>query len=443
MAAWDMSRLNAWVRAQLQSEFRRNALWYTGLTGFQRVAALVQTILIARALGITEYGIYGLLFGTIGLIASTAGLQMGLTATVFVARYKKDAQAKAAAVITVVSRFGWIIAVMALLLAMPFTSEISEFLLQSNSYRLAVLLGAVFVGISIVSGIQDGVAQGFEMFGPVARVNAATALLVLLCVLPAANFLGLSGVLLAILGGVVLKLALLNGMIRRKRTDLSIPEQGAGVSFRALVSTFAMPSMLVSLGLGGATWFGMFMLSRQGSGFDGVAIVNAGLQWRGPVLLFLSAIGTVAVPRFSRLHAVGDGQQSYQLRQRLALLSFVIAATVGLAVIAGAGIILGFYGSEFSDGRLSFSLIILSTIPMVVVNVYMQELVGAGLMWRQLWLHIPFLLVLTVSFVVLVPQHGELGYAIALLVAANVFLAHVFVADAVDSRSRKKVRVAK
>ena len=438
-----MMRLNAWVRAQFQSEFRRNALWYTGLTGFQRVAAMIQTILIARALGITEYGIYGLLFGTIGLIASTAGLQMGLTATVFVARYKQDARAKAAAVITVVSRFGWIIAAMVLLLAMPFTSEISNFLLQSSSYRLAVLLGAVFVGTSIVSGIQDGIAQGFEMFGSVARVNAAAALLVLFCLLPAANNLGLSGVLLIILGGSVLKVAVLNGMIRRKRTELSIPKQGSGVSFRVLVSTFALPSMLVSLGLGGVTWLGMFMLSRQGSGFDGVAIANAGLQWRGPILLFLSAISTVAVPRFSRLHAAGDGGQSSQLRQRLALLSFVVAAAVGLAVIAGSGVILGFYGSDFSGGRASFSLIILSTVPMVVANVYMQALVGAGLMWRQLWLHIPFLIVLAASFVLLVPQYGELGYAIALLVAAIVLLAHVFVADAVDSRSRKKVRVAK
>ncbi len=438
-----MSRLSAWVQAQFQSEFRRNALWYTGLTGFQRVAAMVQTILIARALGITEYGVYGLLFGTIGLIASTAGLQMGLTATVFVARYKQNAQAKAAAVITVVSRFGWIVAAAALLLALPFTEEISEFLLGSSSYRLAVLLGTAFVGASIVSGIQDGVAQGFEMFGPVARVNAASALLVLISILPAAHFLGLTGVLLVTLGGVVLKFAVLNGMIRRKRLDLSIPKEGSGVSFRALVSAFALPSMLVSLGLGAVTWYGMFMLSRQGSGFEGVAIVNAGLQWRGPVLLFLSAISTVAVPRFSRLHAAGDGQQSFHLRQRLALLSFVIATAVGLVVIAGGGVILGFYGSGFSGGRMAFNLIVLSTIPMVVANVYMQALVGAGRMWRQLWLHCPFILVMGVCFILLVPRYKDLGYSIALLAAAVVFLIHVLVAEAIDSRSWKENKVSK
>ena len=70
------------------SDFGRNAIWFTGLSAFERVFAVTQTVLIARALGITEYGVYGLLFGTIGFVASVVGLQMGLTATVFVARYR-------------------------------------------------------------------------------------------------------------------------------------------------------------------------------------------------------------------------------------------------------------------------------------------------------------------------------------------------------------------
>ncbi|MEJ5207446.1 MAG: oligosaccharide flippase family protein [Burkholderiaceae bacterium] len=429
-----MRRLSSWVRGQLKSEFRRNAAWYTGLTGFQRIAAMVQTILIARALGITEYGVYGLLFGTIGLVASTAGLQMGLTATVFVARYKQDAQAKVAAVISVVSRFGWMVAGAILLLTIPFTENISEYLLQSSSYQLAVLLGAVFVGASIVSGIQNGVAQGLELFGPIAKVNAATALLVLFSIVPAGGHFGLTGVLLVTLGGVVLKFALLNGVIRRKRSDLSVPKRGEGVSFSTLVSSFALPGMLVSLVVGGVTWFGMFILSRQDSGFEGVAVVNAALQWRGPVLLFLSAISAVAIPRFSRLHATGDGQQSHQLRRRLALLNFAIATTVGLAVIAGGGTILGLYGQEFSGGRMAFSLIVLSTIPMVVANVYMQELVGAGRMWRQLWMHGPFLTILFVSLLLLVPMYGAFGYALSTFFGALAFFVHVVTKGNVSER---------
>ena len=66
----------------------KNMSWLTLVSGVERVAAVLQTVLVARALGITDYGVYGLIFGTIGLAASITGLQLGLTATVFVARYR-------------------------------------------------------------------------------------------------------------------------------------------------------------------------------------------------------------------------------------------------------------------------------------------------------------------------------------------------------------------
>src|SRR5688572_28811509 len=93
-----------------RNTFDLNALWFTALSGSERVIALVQTVLISNALGITEYGVYGLLISTIGTAASVVALQMGLTATVFVARYRETDKAKAAGVIAVVDRFGWIVA---------------------------------------------------------------------------------------------------------------------------------------------------------------------------------------------------------------------------------------------------------------------------------------------------------------------------------------------
>jgi O-antigen/teichoic acid export membrane protein len=397
---------------------------------------MIQTILIARALGITEYGVYGLLFGTIGLVASTAGLQMGLTATVFVARYKQSEQAMAASVIAVVSRFGWLVASIILLVSVPFSSEISEYLLRSPVYRVSVVIGAVFIGLSIVSGIQDGIAQGFEEFEAVAKINAASSIIVLIGILPAAKFFGLMGVLLVILMGCFIKLIVLGRVISGARSFHAIPDRGDGVSFFSLVSNFALPSMLVSLGLGGVTWIGMFMLSRRASGFDGVAIVNTGLQWRGPVLLFLSAVNAVAIPKFSRLHAEGDAAGSASLRKRLVVANFCVAVAVGLLVVLGSGIIMSIYGKEFIGGRLAFNLIILSTIPMVVANVYMQELVGSGLMWRQLLLNIPLFIVMILCFIFLVPWLNVTGYAISLLAGSVVFLLSVLIAEVYFERKR-------
>ena len=413
----------------LGTELRRNAFWFTALTGFQRIFSMVQTILIARALGITEYGVYGLLFGTIGFVASVMGLQMGLTATVFIARYREYEKEKASAVIQICSRFGWMVSIGLLIVAVPFVSSIGIYLLSSSGYEFAVLLALIFIVISIVSGIQDGIAQGFEQFAILAKVNVVSALLVLAVITPAASGFGLNGVLLTILIGVVLKFIVLQWEIQRIRKKDAIPRVGSGVSFGNLIGQFALPSMLVSLGLGAVTWLGMFMLSRQAAGFNGVAIANTGLQWRGPVLLLTSAIGTVAIPAFSRLSGAGDVKTSLRLRRKLALLSMLVSGSVGFIVMVASGLIMSVYGKEFLSGRVAFSLIVLSSVPMVIANVYMQELVGKGEMWRQLWLHIPFLLIMALSFFLLIPHYFTVGYAVSLMVGGIVLLISVVVSD--------------
>ena len=434
-----VGRIRLGIQSVTRSDFSRNAFWFTSLSGFERVMAVAQTVLISRAFGITEYGVYGLLFGTIGFVASVAGFQMGLTATVFVSRYRATEKAKAAAVISVVGRFAWISAATFVAVAVPFSRGIAELLVGSSQYQVAVMLGIVFVGATILSGVQDGVAQGFEIFSVMAKLKIAVAALVLASIYPAATNFGLNGVLFAILGGLVLKCVILQRAIRYRRVDAGIPDSGAGVSFRSLIGNFALPSMAVSLLLGLVTWLGMLLLSRQQGGFDAVAIVSTGLQWRGPVLLLATSLGGVAVPAFSRLSASGDASGSRRLRRVLSLVNFSIAAAAAVVVIAFSGVIMKLYGEGFATGRVAFCLIVLSTVPTVVANVYVQELVGAARMWRQLWLHCPFLIALTISLALLVPRYHSMGYAASLLIGASVLLGQLVLADVVMSR-RGRVR---
>jgi len=297
-----------------------------------------------------------------------------------------------------------------------------------------VLLGALFVGLNILSGVQDGVAQGFEIVGTLARLKVAVSLGVLLVVAPAAWTYGLTGVVAALLTGVVVKYLLLHRAVQRCRREQGVPDRGDGLSFRRLLGSFAVPSMAVSLLGGFVTWLGMFLLSKQSGGFDQVAIASTGLQWRGPVLWLAASLGGVAVPAFGRLSASGDRNGARRLRRRLSMVSLVMAALVTAGMIAGSGVIMQVYGSEFVQGRLAFCLIGASTIPTVVANVYLHELVGAARMWRQLWLHGPSTVALCVAFVWLVPEYQAAGYAAALLLGSLVLLVQVVVADALLDR---------
>lgn len=405
------------------SRFARDSFLLTGVTAVERVAALVQTILIARALGIVEYGIYGLLFTSIGFVASVAGLQMGLTATVLVARYREVEKAKAAAVIGNVTRFAFLVAMAFWIVSLPFASELSDWLLRSADYSTAILLGCVFIGASLLSGVQDGIAQGFEDFRNVAISRFVAAAVTLAAMYPAALIAGLNGVIVAILAGVLLKAVILQRVIHRHRLALSIPRRGSGVPFGSMVLGFSLPSMLASMILGGVIWWGSYLLSRLPAGFESVALVNTGLQWRGPVLMLAASLGSVAVPIFSRLAGHDGGLSSQRFKHRMLWLNGVAAVLVSILIIALSDLLLGLYGSEFRGGSMIFAILVATTVPMVLANVYMQELVGAGLMWRQLMLHVPMVLVMGVGFVLLIPRMAGLGYAIATAVASVVFLA--------------------
>lgn len=405
-----------------RSDFSRNFLWVTGVTGVERAVAVIQTVLLARTLGIVEYGVYGLLFGTIGFVASLAGLQMGLTGTVHIARFLENDKAKVAHVIQHVTWFALIVSSLFMCLTIPFAKEISVWLLVSNQHTLAVVIGCALVAASMLSGVQDGILQGFEDFRSVAKARVVTSLLTLAIIYPAAVFLGLVGAMGVLLAGLVLKYITLIRTVKRHRQKHGIPQKGGGVSFADLVVKFSAPTMLVSLMVGAVTWFGTFWLSRQPDGFEAVAVVNTGLQWRGPILLLAASVGTVAVPVFSRFAGNQDADGSNRLARKLLWVNGTAAILISLILIGASKFVLSMYGTEFLSGQLVFALLVFTSVPQLIANVFMQQLVGSGRVWFQFWLHLPFVVVLGIGFFLTIPIYMGAGYAWSMLIGTFAFL---------------------
>jgi O-antigen/teichoic acid export membrane protein len=394
----------------------KNISWLTFVAGVERIAALLQTILAARVLGITDYGVYGLLFGTIGLASSMAGLQMGLTATVFVSRFRETEKDKAVLVIWFTTRFALAVGLLFLLLTIPFAGPLSVLLLRSEN-RVPLILGCFLVVCSIFSGVQDGIVQGFEDFRGVAiaRLTATTATVA--CVYPAGRAFGLSGVLMVILGGLVLRSVILSLRQRRHARNAGFPEKGGGLRILEMVLGFSLPSMLASMTTGSVGWLGSLMLSRQARGFDGLAIVSTGLQWCGPVLLIASSVSTVVVPALSRHYHRLDHESIKKILARTLLLNGLFATIAVGLLVSASSLILSLYGSKFVNGTVVFSIIVASSIPQVIAGVYMQHLVAKGRMWEQLTMYLFLVVPLGIGYLILVPPYHGLGFAVTQVVA--------------------------
>jgi O-antigen/teichoic acid export membrane protein len=397
--------------------FLRSMSWLTLVSGVERVAALLQTVLLARALGITDYGIYGLIFGTVGLAASLAAMQLGMTATVFVARYRELEKEKAAFVLTFVSRFGFGVSLLFLLCTLPFAASISNWLIGPAAPVAAVIAGCLMVALSIVSGMQDGIVQGFEDFRSVAIARLIMTFLTLTCIYPAGVKFGLVGAMAVVLLGTVLKYAYLAHRVAWHVRNDGLPRRGGGLRAAELIWGFGFPAMLVSVLTGVIGWSGTVILSRQAGGFDALAVVNIGLQWRGPILLLASLVGTVAIPAISRHLQREDHATIQAMHRQLLLFTGGSSLLVAAALTLESPVLLSLYGPGFNDGALIFALLVLSTVPQVIVGIYCQHYLAKGYVWRMLFLHLWLLVPLGVGYVTLIPRYHGFGFGAANLAA--------------------------
>jgi O-antigen/teichoic acid export membrane protein len=178
--------------------------------------------------------------------------------------------------------------------------------------------------------------------------------------------------------------------------------------------------VLVSLLTGGIGWAGSLVLSKQVDGFNGLAVVNTGLQWRGPILLMATLIGAVAVPAISRHHQQGEHAAINQMLRQMMVFNGAVALLASLTLIVAARAILSLYGGGFTAGVSVFALLVVSSLPQVVAGVYLQHLVATGRMWRQLWTYLYLVVPLAIGYLLFVPAYHAMGFAWTQLLAWTI-----------------------
>jgi O-antigen/teichoic acid export membrane protein len=292
------------------------------------------------------------------------------------------------------------------------------------------------VALSIISGVQDGIIQGFEDFRAVALVRLTTTAFTLICVYPAGMVAGLPGVMATVLAGLVIKSALLTIRQRWHVKTEHLPARGSGLSIKDMLWGFSIPSMLASTMSGTIGWLGSVMLSRQAGGFDGLAVVSTGLQWCGPVLLISSTVSSVAIPAISRHYHRLDHAAIQKLLTRMLLFNGAFATLVSAALVAGSHVILGLYGPGFVGGSIVFSLLVVSSVPQVIAGVYIQNLVAKGQMWEQALMYLCLVIPLALGYATLVPRYHGVGFAWTQLTAWGSFAVALAMTHAMSERQR-------
>lgn len=433
-----------WLSDSPIAAWLRGAGWLFTSSLIERAAALVQTVMIARAIGIDNYGRYALLFSTISLLTPLIGLQLPYAIIYFVSRYQAREPERAGAVVLLGKRLTAATTGVMLAVAILFASPLSSWLFAAQgAYAWPLVLGAVLLMASVQAGLNDTLLQASERFRTLAIARLSTAIIgVIVLTIVAKLKPGLTPVMIVLAGSAVLRwmaVAIPARSVARRLVAHSNFRDA--IRQGSVILHFSLPSGLLAFAQGIALWIGNYYLTRSPYGLRDLAVINTGLQWRSPILVVMASLASALLPMLGRYIGQDDHSQTQRLQRYNMILNVGIATIFSILVIAFSGFILSLYGHDFRGQSFLFGLFLIVLVPTVYCNVHQQYLVATGRMWSQLLLFIPYTLIIvggTIWFATGL-RGATLGYIqlLAWVITAILITVVVTIQAATDRRNQE------
>lgn len=400
-----MSRI-AWLRERLTFSYLlgaspvatwlRGAGWIFGSSMIERAAALVQTILIARAIGEDDYGRYAMLLSSIALAAPVVSLQLAYSVIAIVSRTAERDPERASAAVMVADRVLWILPLPVLAVCIVWPAGLSQWLLGMSGFGWAMIMTGVNLVTVVRIGLNEALLQTKLEFRTLAIARTWTSVVAFVpLILVALLAPSLNNVMTAMATANLLRFfAVAIPARRHRRTLLEGITRRAAFAHMGAILSFSLPTGLLSIFQSGAVWLGNYVLSRSPSGFVDVAIINTAVQWRLPVMMVLGSLSTAILPMLGASVGAAKNREADRLQRYNMLLNLGLAILFCTVVIAVSEWILALYGPGFRGNGYLFGLVLVALVPTVYWAVHQQLLVARGTMWTQLALFSPYALII-------------------------------------------------
>lgn len=411
--------LNRIKDSEIGSRMARGIFWSIVGSVISRCLMLCATVLVARILGKTVYGELGMIQSTVGMFGVLAGFGLGMTATKYVAEFRRSDPARTGRIIGLSGLFaigtGGLIA-LGLLIFAPWLAEHTI-----NAPHLAGILriGAIILFINALNGSQTGALSGFEAFKTIAYINLFIGLISFPILICGAYFGGLTGAV----WGIAINLCfnwLLNHMALRKEAQrYMVPFTIQNCSREwSVLWKFSFPAALSGIVAVPINWACGALLVNQHGGYAEMGIFSAANQWRNVILFIPGMLGQVILPLLSNLNGESRGQQYRKILLMNVFLNAGIALSVVFPLVLAADFIMSTYGPGFEKGAsvlriLSFSAVLSAANSVVGQAISSKDRMWLGFTFNALWA----IALLATASILLQKGYGALGLAYGTFIA--------------------------
>ena len=361
------------------------ALWSTIGEAGSRALAFGAASVVARRLGVADFGAFGLIQSTLAMLATVAAFGLGQTTIRYVSAWRDTDPQRAAAVASLSLAFCGLAGLMAagaLYLAAP---AIADALLRTPELASPLRLVAPIVLLTAVSGAMHGAIVGFEAFARLAKTVWAAGVASAVTMVAGVAYAGLEGALVGMAIGELVRAALMVGLARRIMGErgLAFPV-GVGLGEARVLWRFSAPTVLAGLLTVTSAWTCQTIIARGGDGLAELGVYSAAQKWMTVVMLVPVAAAAAFGPVLGSLSGAGDlaGHRRTTTRQALVQLGLTGAPAAIIATAAPAA--MGLFGPDFSGGAAVVVVMMVLGPVTVVQNLYWQALLSMERAWTWL-----------------------------------------------------------
>ena len=414
------------MQSDVNSKLAGNAFWLLIGTVFSKILLLVTGIIIARLLGKTEVGQFGIIRSTIDMFTAFAGLGLGLTVTKYISELKRTDKNKTGRIIGLSNEFALLFAFLFSTL-IYFFSDVIAMHIKAPALSFEIKLSSFVLFFNCINGVQAGILAGFEQFKIISKNAVIAAFFSSIFQIIGVIYWGLEGVILGY-GLNFLILYFLNyWKIKKVIKQFEIPVKIFNKENRKELDVlwkFSIPAVLAGLMVSPVIWICNNFLVNQNNGYLEMANIDIGNQWRGLVLFIPTALSQIALPMLSS--NVDNKEIFREVFRKNIKLSILISSTIVLIVCLFSPIIVKTYGNEYKSALIPLIIMMITTGLIAVNNIIGQGLASKGKMWLGFQLNLVWaFFIIVLSYIFIVYQGlGAIGLSLAYLLS---YLIHTII----------------
>lgn len=317
------------------------------IKGTSGVLSFLVNVEVARLLGASGAGLYFLALSLVTISATLSRLGFDQVVLRFVAAGAAvDAWDEVRGVYDKSMKWAIAASVVTAGLAVLFGPWITTHLFSQPTLARPLQLMALAIPFQVVLQLHSQALMGLKriFFAQVTAIGLRVATLVALPLL--AGDFGVTGAVQAYV--LASALAAATGVVLWRRAAGPVKHAAGAFSTRVLVETaiplFAIAGLRLVM-----EWTSTLVLGAAGTAAE-VGIFNAAQRTAIIVTLVLTAVNSIAAPKFSELFTLGDREDLGRTARNSTRLMIALAAPPVLILIFFPGVVMGLFGPEFVAG---------------------------------------------------------------------------------------------